>query len=215
MHVRNLNSDVTQCYEWRKRDPNLELPDLLKKRSKDVGPILRRFFTNTLFDSTFTLLGIIIGSAFSSNPDLRLVLGTMVATSIALGISTGVSVYESETLERERRVLELEKALFRELENTTITENHKMSALIISVVNFFTPLLCCAIVIFPLVLTAFRIIDIATASWISVGLTLAILFVAGTYFGRLGKRNPTIKGIRMVVFGVAAFLIGFLIQTLI
>jgi predicted membrane protein (TIGR00267 family) len=193
----------------------LELNDLLGKRSKEVGPILRRFFTNTLFDSTFTLLGIIIGSAFSSNPDIRLILGTMVATSIALGISTGVSVYESETLERERRVLELEKALFRELENTTITENHMISTVIISVVNFFTPLACCAIVITPVVLAAFQIIEIATASWISIGLALGILFVAGTYFGRLGKRNPLVKGTRMVIFGIVAFVIGYLVQALI
>jgi predicted membrane protein (TIGR00267 family) len=192
----------------------LELNDLLRKRSKEVGPILRRFFTNTLFDSTFTLLGIIIGSAFASNPDLRLILGTMVATSIALGISTGVSVYESETLERERRVLELEKALFRELENTTITENHMISTVIISVVNFFTPLMCCAIVITPLVLAAFQMIKITTASWISIGLALGILFVAGTYFGRLGKRNPLVKGTRMVIFGIVAFIIGYLIQAL-
>lgn len=191
------------------------LRNLLKKRSTEMGPILRRFFTNTLFDSTFMLLGIIIGSAFTANPDLRLILGTMVATSIALGISTGVSVYESETLERERRVVELEKALFRELDNTMITENHKASAVIISVVNFFTPLMCCAIVIIPLVLAAFNMLNIATASWISISLALGILFIAGTYLGRLGKRNPLLKGMRMVAFGAAAFAIGFLIQALI
>lgn len=138
----------------------------------------------------------------------------MVATSIALGISTGVSVYESETLERERRVVELEKALFRELENTTITENHRISAVIIAVINFFTPLMCCGIVITPLVLAAFQMIEITTASWISISLALGILFVAGTYFGRLGRRNPLVKGIRMVIFGIVAFVIGFLIQAL-
>ncbi len=139
----------------------------------------------------------------------------MVATSIALGISTGVSVYESETLEREKRVLELEKALFRELENTTITENHKISAIIISVVNFLTPLMCCAIVVTPLVVAAFTLLDIAIASWISTILAMSILFVSGTYFGRHGRRNPLIKGIRMVVFGMVAFALGFLIHALI
>lgn len=191
------------------------LSGLSRLRSREVGPILRRFFTNTLFDSTFTLLGILIGSGFTSNPNLRLIISTMVATSIALGISTGVSVYESETLEREKRVLELEKALFRELENTTITENHKISAIIISVVNFLTPLMCCAIVVTPLVVAAFTLLDIAIASWISTILAMSILFVSGTYFGRHGRRNPLIKGIRMVVFGMVAFALGFLIHALI
>lgn len=168
-----------------------------------------------MFDSTFALLGIVIGSAFAINPDLRLVLGTMVATSVALGISTGVSVYESETLERERRVLELEKALFRELENTKIAEDHKFSAMVIAVINFLTPLMCCSVVIIPMILAAFQILDITTASWFCIALALGILFVAGAYLGKFGKRHPILKGIRMMFFGVAAFALGFLIQFLI
>lgn len=188
---------------------------VLFKRGKEIGPILRRFFVNTLFDSTFMLLGIVIGSAFAADPDLRLVMGTLVASSVALGISTGVSIYESETLERERRVVELEKALFRKLDDTIITENYKTYVTILSVVNFFTPFVCCGVVIVPLIAAAFQLLDIATAAWISVALALSILFVAGTYLGRLGKQNPFVKGVRMVIFGVAAFVIGYLIQILI
>ncbi len=188
---------------------------IFSKKDKEIGPILRRFFINTLFDSTFTQLGIIIGSAFAGNPDLRLIIGTLVASSVALGISTGVSVYESEMLEREIRVVELEKALFRELDNTVIVENHKTSAMIISIVNFFTPLVCSGIVIAPLLFAAFRFLDIATAPWISIALALGVLFVAGTYLGRLGKQKPFMKGLRMAGFGIVAFAIGFFIQILI
>jgi len=189
--------------------------DILSKRSGEIGPILRRFFINTLFDSTFTQLGIIMGSAFAANPDLRLIIGTLVASSVALGISTGVSVYESETLERERRVMELEKALFRNLEDTVIAEKYKTYAMTLSVVNFFTPLVCCGIVVFPLILAEFQLLDVMTASWISVILAVSVLFVAGTYLGRLGKQNPFVKGLRMATFGIVAFGIGYLIQILI
>ena len=182
---------------------------------REIGPILRRFFTNTLFDSTFMLLGVIIGSAFSPNPDLRLIIGTLVTSSIALGISTGVSVYESETMERERKIVEMEKALFRKLDNTTITRSYRMYAIVLSLLNFLTPLVCCGIVVVPLVLSATNLLALETASWTSVGLSLAILFVAGIYLGRQGKKNPALKGIRMVLFGVAAFIIGYLIQTVI
>jgi len=41
------------------------------------------------------------------------------------------------------------------------------------------------------------------------------LFVAGTYMGRLGRKNPYLKGLRMVLFGAVAFVIGFAIQRLI
>jgi predicted membrane protein (TIGR00267 family) len=182
---------------------------------KEIGPILRRFFTNTLFDSTFMLLGIIIGSSFSAHPDLHLTIGTLVTSSVALGISTGVSVYESETLERERKIIEMEKALFRKLDNTTITEEYRMYAITLSLLNLITPLACCGIVVIPLILATAGSLTVAAANWISVVLAFLILFTAGVYMGRLGKQNPLLKGIRMVLFGIAAFLIGFLIQTVI
>ena len=188
--------------------------DFLLKRG-EFAPILRRFFINTLFDSTFMQMGIIIGSAFTVNPDLDLVMGTLVASSIALGISTGVSIYESEMLERESRITELEKVMFRKLDDTILTEHHRTSAIIFSVINLLTPLLCCAIVIIPLLFASVNILDIRTASWISIGLALCILFVAGTYMGRLGRKNPYLKGLRMVLFGAVAFVIGFAIQRLI
>ncbi len=189
--------------------------NILFKRIREIGPILRRFFINTLFDSTFTLLGIIIGSAFVSVPDLRLLIGTAVASSLALGISSGVSVYESETMERERRVVELEKSLFLDLENTVITEHYKTYALILSFVNFLTPLVCCGILLVPFVLSLFQLLEVTVASWVSVVLALSLIFVAGTYFGRGGKMNPLLKGLRMVFFGVVAFAIGYFIQVLI
>lgn len=187
----------------------------LSRTGKEIGPVLRRFFINTLFDSTFMQMGIIIGSTFAANPDLRLVIGTLMSSSVALGISSGVSVYESEKLERERRVAELEKALFRNLDHTMITENYKTYAIVLSIVNFLTPLVCCGIVVIPLILAMFKLTSIAIASWASILLALGILFAAGTYLGRLGRQNPFIKGLRMIAFGVIAFVAGFLIQTLI
>lgn len=188
---------------------------VLSRIDKEIGPILRRFFINTLFDSTFMQLGIIVGSAYASHLDLQLVIGTLISSSVALGISTGVSVYESETLERERRVIELEKALFRNLDKTMITENYRTYAVVLSIVNFLTPFACCGIIIIPLILAMFELLNGATASWISILLALSILFVTGTYLGRLGRQNPLIKGLRMAAFGVIAFVVGFLIQTLI
>ena len=206
---------LIRLLEGRGKRDNLLGLRVLIKRSKEIGPILRRFFINTLFDSTFVQLGIVIGSILAINQDLRLIISTMVASSFALGISTGVSVYESEMLERERRIVDLEKALFRKLDNTVITENYKTYALILAFLNFLTPLMCCCIISIPILLAAFQLLDRTIASWLSVILALGILFVAGTYLGRLSKQNPLIKGLRMVVFGVLAFLVGFLVQMMI
>ncbi len=190
------------------------LRDTIKHES--VGPIIRRFFINTLFDSTFMLLGIIVGSAFAGTAaGLSIIIPTMLTTSLALGISTGVSVYEAESLEQERKITDLEKALFTDLKDTSIQKTAKSTIIIATLINFATPLFSCAVTITPFILVAIGILPLHIAGWISVALALSTLFAAGVYMGRIGKTNPYNKGIRMVIFGVLAFTIGYLLNLLI
>jgi predicted membrane protein (TIGR00267 family) len=188
------------------------LRETLKHES--VGPIIRRFFINTLFDSTFMLLGIIVGSAFAGHVALNVIVVTMLTTSLALGISTGVSVYEAESLEQERKIADLEKALFTDLQDTSIQKTAKYTILIATLINFATPLFSCAVTIAPFILVAIGILQLNVAGWISIALALSTLFVAGVYMGRIGKTNPYKKGLRMVAFGVLAFTIGFILNLL-
>ena len=161
------------------------------------------------------LLGIIVGSAFVAKPELEVILGTMLSSSFALGISTGVSVYEAEILEREKRTAEMERALLTDLEDTEVAKSVKTAAIIISLINFLTPLVACAISISPFVLSYLGFIEVKAAAWISIATTMGILFSAGVYIGRNGKGNAILKGVKMAAFGGIAFLIGYLIETLI
>jgi predicted membrane protein (TIGR00267 family) len=183
-------------------------------KHESVGPIIRRFFINTLFDSTFMLLGIIVGSAFAADAGLNIIVLTMLTTSLALGISTGVSVYEAESIEQERKISDLEKALFTDLKDTSIEKTAKSTIILATLINFATPLFSCAITITPFIFVAMGLLHIDAAAWISVTLALSTLFVAGVYMGRIGKTNPYIKGLRMVAFGILAFVIGVLLDTL-
>jgi predicted membrane protein (TIGR00267 family) len=193
----------------------LKLKNLLETlKQESVGPIVRRFFINTLFDSTFMLLGIVVGSAFAANVALNIIIVTMLTTSLALGISTGVSIYEAESLEQERKILDLEKALFTNLKNTNIHKTAKYTVLLATLINFATPLFSCAITISPFVFVALGILTINVASWFSVLLALSTLFGAGVYMGRVGKTNPYKKGLRMVAFGILAFGFGYLLNLL-
>jgi len=185
-------------------------------KHESVGPIIRRFFINTLFDSTFMLLGIIVGSAFAgAAAGLNVIILTMLTTSLALGISTGVSIYEAESLEQERKIADLEKALFTDLKDTSIQKTSKNTIIIVTLINFAKPLFSCALTITPFVLVAIGILPLDIAGWISVVLALSTLFGAGVYMGRIGKTNPYKKGLRMVAFGILAFVIGFLLNLLI
>jgi len=161
------------------------------------------------------LLGIIVGSAFAADAGLNIIIVTMLTTSIALGISTGVSVYEAESLEQERKIADLEKALFTDLSDTSIQKTAKYTILLATMINFATPLLSCAVTVTPFILSALGIIHTDIAGWVSVVLAISTLFGAGVYMGRIGKTNPYKKGLRMVAFGVLAFVIGYLLDLLI
>ncbi len=184
-------------------------------KREDVGPIIRRFFLNTLFDSTFMLLGIVVGTAFAATGTLGVVVVTMLTTSLALGVSSGISVYEADSLERERKIAELEKALFRDLSGTRIEKAARSVAVLIALVNFLTPLISCAVTITPFLLVAANILEITVASWVSVTLSLSTLFIAGVYMGRIGKTNPWTKGFRMVIFGSLAFALGYVLNAVV
>jgi predicted membrane protein (TIGR00267 family) len=162
------------------------------------------------------LLGIIVGSAFSGGAaGLNVIILTMLTTSLALGISTGVSVYEAESLEQERKIADLEKALFTDLTDTSLQKTSKYIIIIATFINFATPLLSCTLTITPFLLAAIGILPLDIAGWISVALALSTLFGAGVYMGRTGRTNPYTKGLRMVAFGVLAFVIGYLLNLLI
>ena len=161
------------------------------------------------------LLGIIVGSAFAGDAGLHIIIVTMLTTSIALGISTGVSVYEAESLEQEHKISDLEKALFTDLDDTSIQKTAKYTILLATIINFATPLFSCAVTITPFILATTGILHADIAGWISVALALSTLFGAGVYMGRIGKTNPYKKGLRMVAFGVLAFAIGFLLDLLV
>jgi predicted membrane protein (TIGR00267 family) len=179
----------------------------------ETGPALRRYFVNTIFDSTFVILGVIIGSAFATDPSYTLVIATILTSSFALGISTGVSVYEAETMEQDRRIKEIEAAMLSSLEDTEIRRLSRISILMIAIVNFSAPLMACAVAIAPFLILGES--DVQLGGWVASALALVTLFVTGALMGRISGRNPVVRGTRMAIIGAAVFLICFWIQTLI
>lgn len=172
-------------------------------------PSMRRYFVNTMFDATFVMLGIIIGSALSSEPRLEIIITTLVTSAIALSISTGTSVYEAETLEQRRRIEEIGRAMLTPVRDTSIGRTSKMSINLISMVNSMAPLVAGAVTITPFLLISEKDIDLAAE--VSVVLAITMLFLTGYFMGRSSKGNPLLKGARMAVIGLAAFAICYII----
>lgn len=175
----------------------------------DIMPAMRRYFVNTVFDATFVMLGIVIGSAFTNESKLIVIVTTILTSAVALSISTGSSVFEAENMEQGRRIDRIGRAMLSSMEETDIGRVSRVGTSLVAFFNSLAPLLVGGIIIIPfIVLGADRVQE---AAEIAIGLAIATLFVTGFFMGRIGNRNPWVRGARMAVIGVAAFVICFLI----
>ena len=181
-------------------------------KTPDTVPAMRRYFVNTVFDSTFVILGIIIGMALSADPSTRLVMVTIVTSCVALMISTGISVFEAERLEQSIRIQQIERVMLRKLDETSIKRTSVHATLLISLTNCLAPIITGTVTLMPFLLLSEA--DVTTAAGISIFLAIFILFVTGLYMGRMGKKNPYFYGLRMAGAGVIAFVACYVVEGL-
>ncbi|MBI4416018.1 MAG: hypothetical protein HY557_03440 [Euryarchaeota archaeon] len=180
----------------------------------DLSELFRRYFINTLFDSTFVVLGIVSATVVVNDTPVEVVLGALAAACIAIGISTGVSVYEAERLEAEIRIAKIERAMLTDLGQTDLHRSLQLYRTLVSLVNFAAPLLVFGVTSLPLFLNLlFRSPDLRVAAEISVTLAVALVFGAGFALGRIAGANPLRQGLRMTIAALATFLLLVLLQT--
>ena len=178
-------------------------------RMPETYPSMRRYFINTVFDSTFVVLGVIIGTALVTDPVDRMVVLTIITSCLALTMSTAVAVYEAERLEQRIRIMEIERAMLRKLDRSSIERTSQISVILIAGVNAFAPWLAATVTLLPIIIIG----DMAIAAWVSIGAAICLLFLTGLMMGRLGKKkSPVLNGFRMAAIGVVVFLLGMLIE---
>ncbi|MGQ0798311.1 MAG: hypothetical protein ACT4OI_10695 [Methanobacteriota archaeon] len=160
-----------------------------------------------MFDATFVVLGILTGSAFVEGTRIEILLGTLAAACIAMSVSTGVSVWEAETIEGEIRLRQLERAMLVQLRDTHHEKELRFVRRTISVVNAAAPLFVLMVTSLPLLLFRIGVIgDLELAAWISIVSAIGIVFGAGLYLGRITHTGAIKKGVRMVLVAVVTFL---------
>jgi len=172
----------------------------------DPAELFRRYFVNTLFDSTFVVLGILAAATAEPIPDAEFAISAIVAASLAIGISTGVSVYEAEHTEGEIRLRRLERAMLSSMRDTQIARRIRASRFAIAGVNFLAPIFVAVVTTMPILAYQARILsDFVLASAISSTLALCIILAAGYYLGKLTGRRPWRKAFRMTLVAVLTF----------
>lgn len=172
----------------------------------EIPELFRRYFVNTLFDSTFVVLGILAATTAEASPNVDFVLGAIFSASLAIGVSSGVSVYEAEHTEGGIRLRRLERALLSPLDDTRISRDLRASRIAMAGVNFLAPIVVASITSFPLVLFHFGLLpSFFVAAGTSGVAGLSIIFVAGYSLGKLTHRSPWFKALRMSVVALLTF----------
>ena len=180
----------------------------VRTRKVDPSELFRRYFVNTLFDSTFVCLCVLSAQAFRPEPDADLALSSLFAACLAIGISTGVSVYEAEHAEVAIRLRHLERHMLSSMKDTEIARRLHVTRYATTLVNLAAPLLVFAVIGAPI--GAYRlglVTDFGAAAVASGALGIAIIFATGYYLGGLTGGRPWAKAARMAVVACLTFVL--------
>ena len=173
----------------------------------DVGPIYRRYFVMNGFDGILTMFGIIIGSHFTESLEPSFIITAGIAGCIAMGVSGSSGAYMTEKAERTRELKKLEKAMLTSLDKSVHKEASEFATIFVAIIDGLSPALFGIFVISPYFLANREIIGETTSFYMSIILSLSLLFILGMYLAKISDDSIIRYGIQMlIVGGIAGFL---------
>jgi len=172
----------------------------------DLLPIARRYFVIGAFDGALTIMGVILGAYAAGALTKNLVLVAGSATGIALSVSSAVGAYEAERIESTLQHKEIERAMLSPVEGTR-KESAKVGNLASAFVHGIAPLIAALIPLIP-----FFFMPELDAMVVAIVITIAFLFVMGSYLGSLIKEMIFYTGLRFVAAGLVTAIIVFLLH---
>lgn len=173
--------------------------------------IARRLFVMNAFDGTLTILGVIIGAHLSGLADPRAIITAGIGGSLAMGISGISGAFMAERAERRRDLRKLESAMLRNMDDTHFARASRFAALVVALVDGISPAICAIILIIPFVLVPSM--DIETAFYASLALSLVMLFLLGIFLARISDERPVTTGLQMILVGVITIVLVGLVSS--
>jgi predicted membrane protein (TIGR00267 family) len=161
--------------------------------------IARRYFVTNGFDSALTMLGLVMGFYSSGSVALPVVINACLGAAIAFTVSGLSSAYVSEAAERKQDLLELERALVRDLADTDHGLAARLLPLLIAAVNGLAPLLIALVIISPLWLARAGVVLLLPPLEASIALAFALLFLLGAFLGTISGRFWLWSGVRILL----------------
>ena len=174
--------------------------------------ILRRYFAMNAFDGAMTSLGVVIGSYISNIGDARAVIGVILISGVAMAVSGFSGTYMAESAERSKSLNELEDAMLVDLEDTIYGQASKFVSILAAIVDGSAPFMASIPSVVPFYLALSGVLSLQMAFFVSIGASLATLFMLGVFLGRVSERNVIYSGVKMVIAGVAVALLALLLN---
>lgn len=181
-------------------------------RDEEVRAISRRYFISNGFDGTLTSIGVGIGAYLSGIPDGATVFKVGLGAGVGLATSGVWSVWEIERAEKRAELLSIERAMLTDLGGTDVERRQAGARAINAAMSGLGPTIGILLPLLPFLLVT-EAFGLLAATFASVAVGVALLFVFGVYLGALSERNPYVAGARMglaglVVAGISIVLPG-------
>lgn len=172
-----------------------------------IAEIGRRYLVMNAFDGALTMLGVIIGAIVAGLESPKLLIGTGMGASIAMGVSGLVGAYITERAERRHKMQELEESMMFKIKDTIYEEASTFATIVVAIIDGLAPAAAAIVAIIPFFLVEWSVLTLEFAYVISLGLTFTVLFMLGIFLGKVSKENMIVYGIIMIAAGLLTALI--------
>ncbi len=187
-----------------------EIRERIKKfrryiKMTDGDKVARRYFIMNSFDGVVTMLGLLISMYFTGFNSIDRMITVSLCTALAMSISGIAGAFIAEKSEREIEITELERAMLSDLSHSIYADAIKYTIIWVSFVNAVSPLIATSIIITPLMLEHFHILN--NSPVYSVIIALTYLFILGVKLAKMTGKNMLIGGLKMIAIGILTALI--------
>lgn len=167
-----------------------------------------RYFVLNGFDGLLTALGVVIGSYLTGAEPSNVLIGGFGA-AIGLFFSGISAAYITERAQRLKQLKKVEKHMMTDLSDSKKQKKVEKSAIRVSMINGFSPLLFSILVLSPFILASFMPFEFLYES--SLGISLVSLALLGAYLPE--NRSLKIKSsIFMILAGIGVAMVTGLIS---
>lgn len=174
--------------------------------------IVRRYFVINAFDGAVAILGAVMGAYISGIASPTTLINMGFSISIALAMSGFTGSFLMELAERGGEVKDLERSLFRKLDNSLISKAHNFASLMAALVNAASQALITITATIPFILAYLGVLAMAEAFKLSIGIALISTALLGFYLGRISKEKVWLYTAAMVGAGLTTALLSLALE---